>query len=216
MNVIVRDIEKVKVVNHHDNNPELDEKLHSMILNPNEQENMKHMNLERSMFGESLLNVSRRASVSRFDSFGQPIHSRVAVETSIISNEVFMTEAIDPSLPVPIKLAYTSTINMWLGIIFLSMFIVSGSLLGPVTLILPGHNFYAKANWRAQGNFIWSLPLAIGIYAYNGEKMSFKADFCLENIKNTAINAFFLNLSNFLLIVGCAFTVSSHCIILAS
>ena len=101
----------------------------------------------------------------------------IIVETSIISCGVGIKEEVNPLEPEDIKLAFKGTWNLFIGILLLFILIITGSMLGPVTMyIKPAKHPLFKALWRAQSNAIYSVIITIILYGWN--KME-----CLTELK---------------------------------
>lgn len=97
-------------------------------------------NFSQVMGGMSYMNLSGAASP-------------VVVETSLVVNGLAMKEEINPLEKPDVKLAFTSTKNMIIGILIVACFVINGAMVGPLTLYLPAKSPLTKALWRTQTNF---------------------------------------------------------------
>lgn len=77
----------------------------------------------------------------------------ILVETSIISGGVGIKEEVNPLAPEEVKLAFTSTWNLIVGVVLLLLLVITGSMLGPITMSIKAakHSLF-KALWRAESN----------------------------------------------------------------
>jgi len=123
-------------------------------------------------------------------------------------------EAIDPLQPEHVKLAFTSTANFWIGIFLLACLVIPGSLVGPLTLLLPSKSPLVKAIWRTQSNFVLGIPLLIGVYVMKRDEMDIRKDFSVQMLLNVAKASFFGFLWYISLVVGCSVTVTSHAMVM--
>lgn len=88
----------------------------------------------------------------------------MVVETSIVSYGVAIREEVSPLEPEDIKLAFTTTKNLIIGILILLSLVTTGSMLGPVTMVVPAKSPLLKALWRAESNLIYSILLTMILY----------------------------------------------------
>lgn len=111
-------------------------------------------------------------------------------------------------------LAYTSTKNLAVGIVLLTLMVLSFSFIGPLTLTLPAKNPFVQFSWRTQGCAMLMVPLTLTYYKLNKGKMDFNKDFSFKNLRINAVNAFFLYIWNLTLVYGCSMTLTSHAVIM--
>lgn len=90
--------------------------------------------------------------------------SPVIVETSIIEAGFVIKEEVNPFEPEDVKLAFTSSKNMWIGILLILLYLFPNASAGPVTMTLQPKSPLIKALWRTQANFLMTLPLYFGLY----------------------------------------------------
>lgn len=112
-------------------------------------------------------------------------HSINVLEQSMVAKGFIVTEFINPLEPEK-KLAFTSTRNFWIGVIFLILMVVPGACIAPVTINLSAKHPLVKASWRTQGNLILSIPIMIAVYYKNSDVMSYSRDMALPIIMGSA------------------------------
>jgi hypothetical protein len=164
---------------------------------------MQMHNISQVMGGMSIMNLSGAAGP-------------VVVETSLIMHEMAVKEEINPLEEPDVKLAFTGTKNLIIGIIVLSLFVINGSMVGPLTVFLPAKSPLIKAMWRTQSNFSNGIFLMIGLYIWKWKEMSFKRDHSPKMLTNSAITAFLGFLWYVGLVVGCSMTITSHAMVMYS
>lgn len=86
---------------------------------------------------------------------------------------------------------------------------------GPLTLSIPAVNPYVASIWRAQGSFVFILPITIYMYTTN-KKMNFWEDVKPEKLLRSFVTSFFMLVWIMGLIIGCSMTVTSHAHVLFS
>lgn len=160
-------------------------------------------NLSQVMGGMNVMNLSGAASP-------------IIVETSIVMHGFTMKEEINPLEPSDVKLAFTSTKNLVIGILILLCFVISGAMVGPITVYLPAKSPLIKGCWRTQSNIIIGFPLMFMLYIWKKDELSFRRDTSLKMLTNSAITAFFGFIWYVGLIVGCSMTVTSHAMVMYS
>lgn len=140
----------------------------------------------------------------------------VMIETSLVAQEMAIKEEINPLEEPDVKLAFTSTKNMIIGIIILLMFVVNGAMVGPLTVFLPAKSPLIKACWRTQlclSNGIFLMP---PLYIWKWKEMSFKKDHSPKMLVNSAITAFLGFLWFVTFVIGCSMTITSHAMVMYS
>lgn len=89
---------------------------------------------------------------------------QILVETSITTNGMVIKEEVNPTDREDIKLALANKTNLYIGVIILLAFVISGAALGPATVHLPAKSILIKTLWRTESNLAFSFPLMILIY----------------------------------------------------
>jgi len=163
----------------------------------------KMSNLSQVMGGMTIMNLSGG---------GGP----VVIETSIVIHGMVMKEEVNPLEENDVKLAFTSTKNLIIGILILLCYVINGAMVGPITVNLPAKNPLVKGLWRTQGNTIISIPIMLALYVWKRKEMNFKRDHSFKMILNSSITSFFDFIWYVSLIVACSMTVTSHAMVMYS
>jgi hypothetical protein len=138
------------------------------------------------------------------------------VETSLISNGLFVKEEVNPLVPADVKLAFKSTKNMIIGIVVLIIFVVNAAMAGPIAITLPAKSPLMRGLWRLESTLIFAYPLTLLLYVVKRKELSFKNDFSTKFLINSVIGGLFSFLWYAALVVGCAMTISSRAMVLNS
>lgn len=157
-------------------------------------------------FNSSVLNISLNRNNSLIKLHGSMLRglgdtSIVVLEQSMVAHGFTITEHVNP-IQEDVKLAYTSTFNFWVGVIYMLMMVIPCALTGPLTVKLNAGNALIKSSWRTQGNFILSVPLAYIVYKLNPDTLSFKRDTTWAMVKVTAVTSILGFLWGLGLIIG--------------
>lgn len=160
-------------------------------------------NLSQVMGGMTIMNLSGAASP-------------VVIETSMLSHGMAIKEEINPLEQPDVKLAFTSTKNLIIGTIILSLFVINGAMVGPLTVFLHAKHPLIKAIWRSQSNLTVGMIVLSLLYIWKRNEMSPRRDFSFKMLVNSTITAFFAFGWYVGLVVGCSMTVTSHAMVMYS
>ena len=179
----------------------------------NEESKMKNSNnLSRQMKLKKLSQVLGNLSVWNISNVSSP----VIVETSLVVGGFAIKEEVNPFEAEDVKLAFTSTANMWIGILLVLVYLLLGSATGPITLCIKAKSPLIKALWRTQANFIMTMPLYFGMYIWNKKDMSIRRDHTFKMILNSAITSIFDFFWYIGWIIGISMTITSHAFVMYS
>lgn len=73
------------------------------------------------------------------------------IESSLHSNGFSVVETYNIQDQDGTKLAFTSFLNFWIGIMFLVFMVVPCSMIGPLVIGLPSKSPFVSSAWRSQG-----------------------------------------------------------------
>ena len=144
------------------------------------------------------------------------VTSPVIVETSVVVGGFALKEEVNPFEPEDVKLAFTSTFNMWIGILLMIIYLLPGAAIGPVTMSLQPKSPLIKALWRTQANLLMTLPLYFGMYLWSRKEMSIKRDHSFKMLLNSAITSIFDFFWYIGWMVGISMTITSHALVMYS
>jgi len=117
-------------------------------------------------------------------------NSITVLEQSMVAKGFIITEYIDPCEPT-VKLAFTSTLNFYIGIGFLLLMVIPGATIAPLTVNLSAEHPLVKATWRTQGNLILSIPIAVAVYYFKGPEIKISHDLSMPILLGSISGAFF-------------------------
>ena len=143
-------------------------------------------------------------------------YNPIVVETSVMALELSHREEINPLEPPDVKLAFTNTKNLLIGIFLLIWFVIPGAWVGPIIMSLPAKDVVIKSLWRTQGNLAVTMPVTALLYIWQKDQMSFKRDHSPRMLINNSIIAFFSFVWYICLVIACLMTITSHAMVMAS
>lgn len=103
-----------------------------------------------------------------------------------------------------------TTNKLIIGLLMLVVAIISGALIGPLTMAVPGGSPYIKAIWRTQGTALMYLPIMLLFYACDKDKRRFAKDHTSQKLLASAASSFCSFIWYTCFIVGCSKAVTSH------
>jgi hypothetical protein len=145
-------------------------------------------------------------------------HSKISeskVITSFFSHGISFAEDINDYMSKDTPLAFKSTRNFMIGLLWILISVTSRSTIAPLTLSLSAGNPFVASSWRTQASLPFILPLMIYTYMTNNN-MSVRDDFQPNKLWRSFVTSFFAMGWWMGLIIGCSMTVTSHAHILFS